>query len=157
MFSRTNAAGLLSLAIAAALVASAPTVAGERGRISVNCLASDQLPPAGQGLIYTTCAGETQFRFQSAGVPTNYGIRFTAPSMHCSAVNYQVYATYNPNLMLGRTRDFLEPGQSEIVPIGNDFARGMQVINVRGLGKVGGCNQGRMSGWSADVEVVIIP
>ena len=131
--------------------------AGERGQVSVQCAASDQLPPAGPGLIYTSCAGESKFQFQSEGIPTAYGIKFTAPSTHCSAVNYQVWATYNPDLMLGRTRNFLEPGQSEIVPIGDDFARGLQVVNVRALGKIGGCNTGRMSGWSAMVEVVIIP
>lgn len=131
--------------------------AGERGQVSVQCAASDALPPAGPNLVYTTCAGEAKFQFQSDGIPTAYGIKFTAPSTHCSAVNYQVWATYNPDLMLGRTRNFLEAGQSEIVPIGDDFARGLQIINVRALGKVGGCNTGRMSGWSAIVEVVIIP
>ena len=151
---------LLELLSVAALVACSGVVtasAGERGQVSVQCTYSDQLPPAGPGLIYTSCAGEAKFQFQSDGIPTAYGIKFTAPSTHCSAVNYQVWATYNPDLMLGRTRNFLEAGQSEIVPIGNEFARGLQVINVRALGKVGGCNTGRMSGWSAIVEVVVIP
>jgi hypothetical protein len=151
--------GLKLLALTAFVVSTGATIAsaGETGQISVQCAVSDQIPTGRPGLVYTTCFGDAQFRFQSEGVPTAYGLKFTAPTMHCSAVNYQVYATYDPNLLLGKTRNFLEPGQSEIVPIGNDFARGLQVVNVRALGKVGGCNTGRMQGWSATVEVVIIP
>jgi hypothetical protein len=149
--------GLISVAATAACGMVLPAWAGERAQISVQCTYSDQLPPAGPGLIYTTCAGDARFSFQSDGVPTAYGLKFTAPTTHCSAVNYQAYATYDVNHLLGRTRNFLEPGQSEIVPIGNDFARGLQVVTIRVLGKVGGCNTGRMSGWSATVEAVVIP
>lgn len=151
--------GLKLLTLSALVVSAGATFAsaGETGQLSVQCAASDQIRTGRPDLVYTTCFGDAQFRFQSEGVPNSYGLKFTAPTMHCSAVNYQVYATYDPNRLLGRTRDFLEPGQSEIVPIGNDLARGLQVVNVRALGKVGGCNTGRMSGWSAMVEVVIIP
>lgn len=130
--------------------------AGESSTVSVQCAATDALPPIG-GNVYTTCFGDAQFKFHSDGVPTAYGLKITASPMHCSAVNYQVYATYDPNLLLGKTQNFLEAGQSEIVPIGNNFARGLQVVNIRALGKVGGCNTGRMQGWSGRVDVVIIP
>ena len=98
-----------------------------------------------------------RFSFQSDGVGVQYGVKITAPPGHCSAVNYQVYATYDQNHLLGRTRDFLNAGQNEIVPIGSEYARGLQIVEIRVLGKVGGCNQGRMSGWGAHLELVIIP
>ncbi|MBP6012091.1 MAG: hypothetical protein KBA31_07675 [Alphaproteobacteria bacterium] len=150
-----NIAAATFAATALIALAAVPASAGQT-RVEVTCAASDALPPAGPGLVYTTCAGQQQYRFQSDGIPTSYGIKFTAPPTHCSDVNYQVYATYEDRL-LGRTRAFLAAGQSEIVPIGNDFARGLQVVNIRALGKVGGCNQGRMHSWAALVELVVIP
>jgi hypothetical protein len=134
-------------------------LAGEPTQIGASCQASDPIVTGTPGLTYTTCgvADDPRFSFQSEGPGTQYGLKFTAPPTHCSAVNYQVYATYDLNHLLGRTQNFLEPGQSEIVPVGNDYARGTQVVAIRVLGKVGGCNQGRMSGWSGLVELVIIP
>ena len=136
-----------------------PAIAGTPTQIGATCQASDPIATGTPGVTYTTCGvvNDPRFSFQSEGPGTQYALKITAPPTHCSAVNYQVYATYDLNRLLGRTQNFLEPGQSEIVPVGNDYARGLQVVAIRVLGKVGGCNQGRMSGWSGLVELVIIP
>ena len=141
----------------AALSGIQPSAAGTPTQVSVQCASTDRTPDISPGVAYTTCFGDATYSFQSDGIPTAYGLKITAPSTHCSSVNYQVYATYDRNRLLGRTRNFLAAGQSEIVPIGNDYARGLQVVAIRALGITGGCNQGSMSGWGALVELVVIP
>ena len=155
------AAGITAIAGAAAAIAGPgqigmPVGPGVPVSIGTTCEISDTIP---SNPPMTTCGVrmDPRFSFASDGPGTQYGIKVTAPPAHCSPVNYQIYATYDLNLLLGRTANFLNGGQSEIIPIGNSFARGEQVVAIRALGKVAGCNQGRMQSWGAILELVVIP
>lgn len=124
-------------------------------QLSGTCEVSDRIPNSQ----WTTCGTrrDAVFTFRSDGVPTMYGLKITAPPAHCSAVNYQVWSTTNANQMYGKTQRFLNAGESEIVPIGNEFPRGNVTVAIRVLGQMGGCNVGAMQSWGATVELVVIP
>jgi hypothetical protein len=124
-------------------------------QVSGTCERSDRIP----NTQWTTCATprDAIFTFRSDGEPTMYGLKITAPSAHCSAVNYQVWSTSGPEHMYARTQEFLNAGESELVQIGNEFPRGNVAVAIRVLGQVGGCNTGAMQGWGARVELVVIP
>jgi hypothetical protein len=130
--------------------------AGATVRVQGICQDSQLLPQFDPSMPrYTTCAQhpQTSFSLDSDGVGTEYGLQVTTPREHCSKVQYQAWIG---DRMLGKGT-FMGPGETQFIPLGNSFARGNHRFDIRVLGEVGGCNQGRMHSWAAFVAIVIIP
>jgi hypothetical protein len=77
-------------------------------------------------------------------------LSLTSPATSCAEVQY-VVSGVRVGHEIGRT-SFLRPGANERVNLGKLDA-GPQVIFVSAVGKIGGCNTGRMLEWFVDVEV----
>ena len=133
------------------LVAAAGPAAAEQVQVSGQCEVSDRIPNSQ----WTTCGAQhdATVKFSSRGPDTTYTATFTAPTTHCSAVNYQVWSVRDANLMYGKTVRFLNAGETETVSIGSGFPRGNQTVAIRVLGQMGGCNEGRMASWAALVDI----
>ena len=90
-----------------------------------------------------------------------YAVNLRAPSTHCSAVKYYVWRGDGSPMIdfrqaLGST-DYLNPGQSGWVRVGNSLARGLQVVRISAFGRVGGCNTGAMGSWAVEASSTIEP
>jgi hypothetical protein len=148
-----TAVAVSGLGLAAALGAA---TAGAPVRVQGICLDSQLLPQFDLNAPrYNTCAQhpQTSFHFDSDGVGTQYGLQVTTPREHCSKIQYQAWIG---DRMLGKGT-FMGPGETQFIPLGNSFPRGYHRFDIRVIGEVGGCNQGRMHSWAAFVSVVIIP
>lgn len=152
MLRRIECATLTVVVLAAAV---AWPAAADQVLVSGTCEVSDRIPNSQ----WTTCGArvDATVKFYSRGPDTTYTATFTAPPEHCSAVNYQVWSLRDPNLMHGKTRRFLNAGESETFSIGNGFPRGNQNVAIRVLGLMGGCNEGRMESWAAAVNIMPTP
>jgi hypothetical protein len=146
-----------ALAVAAAFLALGTAALSVRAEVlTVNCSSSFLVRPE-----LVQCEGAAQFGFQSDGPGTTYAVMLKAPTTHCSAVKYVVWRgdgspMTNPAQALGQTQ-LLNPGQSGWVRVGNDLARGLQVVRITAYGQVGGCNRGTMGSWAVDASPTIIP
>ena len=146
---------MLGLVTSAAFaLASSDTASAER--LQVNCTGSGQVLP---GVV--SCDGAAQFGFQSEGPGQMYVVQLMAPTTHCSRVKYIVWRGDGSPMVdfrtaLGQT-EFLDPGRSSWVRIGNQLARGLQVVRITAVGQVGGCNTGAMGSWAVDAVSSIEP
>jgi|GEM_PF-4667824 len=109
-----------------------------------------------EGLVVCANPRDATFTFVSEGPGTNYALRMTAPAAHCSPIQYQIWTPGEGGSVYGKTR-FLNRTESEVVPIGNSFARGNITVAIRVLGKMEGCNVGAISSWGGVVELVYLP
>ena len=100
----------------------------------------------------TSCDAQIYYYFLSEQPTRVTYLKVTAPAKQCSDVQYIVYGGEGRREM-GRT-PFLAPGQKSKVRLGN-LSAGVQTVFIGAVGKVGGCNKGRLVEFGADVEAVI--
>ncbi len=141
-------AGLAGIAMA--LAAHAEPAGGGAQSLSGICASNQDYLGIAQECLGPQSTPE--LRFYSAGPQFNYSVTFTAPATHCSKVGYHVFS-YDLSHTLGGTR-LLEPGRSETVSIGGNYAAGLQIAKVKAFGWTGGCNQGVLQSWGATATVV---
>ena len=98
------------------------------------------------------CDAAALYSFESTDESDNghYIIRIQAPRTHCSPVRY-VILTGDGRLSWGAT-NWLEAGQTGILRIGVPLAIGTQVVQVKAIGKRGGCNMGTLGSWKANID-----
>ena len=98
-----------------------------------------------------TCDANAFYSFESTDESENgrYYIRIQAPSQHCSSVKYYVLLGDGSNSW-GST-GWLAPGQTNVVQIGVPLPLGHQVVQIKAVGKRGGCNTGTLGSWKANV------
>ena len=102
-----------------------------------------------------SCDTHALYRFQSMSADHNYALELTAPATHCSPVQYRVLEN-GSRAFLGSSR-YLQPGESQVVEIGNGFPRGINKVMIVAWGKVEGCNTGVMHSWGVNVHPVELP
>jgi hypothetical protein len=78
-------------------------------------------------------------------------IWLTAPSTHCSVVNYFVEDAQNPKNGISGTQ--LAPGKSSFVQVGLLAKGSTRQFRIRANGVKGGCNTGRLESWSVKVRL----
>ncbi len=78
-------------------------------------------------------------------------IWLTAPSTHCSVVNYFVEDVQNPKKGVRGTQ--LAPGKSSFVQVGLLAKGSTRQFRIRANGVKGGCNTGSLKSWSVKVRV----
>jgi len=100
-------------------------------KLNVNCTSAGQL-----------CNRHARFALPS-GAPNGWLLVLRAPAGHCSHVKY--YVRGGGNFEYGRTA-FLAPGQAGTVQVPD-----VQTVQIGAQGRLGGCNQGRLGGWSIEV------
>ena len=123
---------------AAFLMLSAQTQLAAAETLRVNCLANSQW-----------CSENKLYTFQSESIDYTYSIKIKTATSHCSDVKFHILSG-DGTIEYGTT-PWLAAGQLGIVPIGNNLARGAQVVQIRTLGRRGGCNTGRIGSWQAQV------
>ncbi len=78
-------------------------------------------------------------------------IWLTAPSTHCSVVNYSVEDSQNPNKV--RRGIQLAPGKSYFAQLGLLAKGSTRQFRIRANGVKGGCNTGSLKSWSVKVRI----
>lgn len=131
----------MALLIAAGVIGFAPKASAEY--LSTTCTSTGQF-----------CNREVPFSFSSDGPGAQYAIRLQAPAGHCSAVRYILVSSNKRTL--GST-GFLNAGESNWVPVGNNLARGVHRVSILAEGTTGGCNVGRLQSWGVDASATLIP
>ena len=101
-----------------------------------------------------SCDKHALYRFQAESADHVYGLELTAPSSHCSPVQYRILEN-GSRTYLGSTR-FLQPGQSQLVELGNGFVPGTNKVMIVAWGKVEGCNTGVLQSWAVQVHPVAL-
>jgi hypothetical protein len=77
-------------------------------------------------------------------------IWLTAPSTHCSVINYFVEDAQNPKYASGTQ---LAPGKTSFVQVGLLAKGSTRQFRIRATGVKGGCNTGRLVSWSVKVRL----
>jgi hypothetical protein len=78
-------------------------------------------------------------------------IWLTAPSTHCSVVNYFVEDAQNPKSGISGTQ--LAPGKRSFVQVGLLAKGSTRQFRIRATGVKGGCNTGSLKSWSVKVRL----
>jgi hypothetical protein len=125
------------------------------------------------------CDQAVRTEITSDGMGSLIGLYLTAPPAHCMPVSYAVALPYPPipteegvayavpswplapgphgDNHLGMTDRPLQPGETQLLPIGSGFAAGTHEILIMVMAVPEGCNTGAIQGWGVTVEQVIIP
>jgi hypothetical protein len=139
--------GLTHAALASGIIASAVfglTSIAAAGP-AINCRSSGQV-----------CDTTMPLEFNSDGPGSEYAIQVKAPTGHCSAVRYFTMIAQGDGVRIVQS-EFLNAGQSSYLSLGNNLPRGRHSVTIGAVGKVGGCNTGRLGSWSVDAQATVIP
>ncbi|MEN9227150.1 MAG: hypothetical protein Q6L50_09465 [Gloeomargarita sp. GMQP_bins_120] len=110
--------------------------------IVVNCSSAGQ-----------TCDRSANYNFHSDGSHVEYFMQLRAPASHCSDVKYIVTTSSGQRWETG----FLAPGQQAAVELGRGFPRGHHALQISAVGRLGGCNVGRLGSWGVIAGVGSVP
>ena len=102
----------------------------------------------------TSCAAYKIYAFSSEGPGIRHYVRLRAPRTHCSDVMYTI-SSGDGARFLGHT-EFLQPGRTQAVEVGDNLEAGDQVVQIRATGKIGGCNTGVMQSWAVEITSGIV-
>jgi hypothetical protein len=95
------------------------------------------------------CDNSAVFNFRS--LRNHSLIWLTAPSTHCSVVNYFVEDAQNPKSGISGTQ--LAPGKNSFVQVGLLRKGSTRQFRIRANGVKGGCNTGRLESWGVKVRL----
>ncbi len=129
--------------LAAASVVSFAPQASAQASLSATCTSSGQ-----------NCNRRLPFTFNSDGPGAEYAVTLKAPATHCSAVRYTLVSRNGD--ILGGT-GFLNAGESTLVSLGDNLAKGRQTVFIQAQGKIGGCNSGRLGSWGVEATSTVVP
>jgi len=118
--------------------------------IIVTCQGSERSPFANQLL----CRGFAEITLNSDGPGAMVGLQLTAPTTHCSDVQYFVQRVATER---GETTGRLAPGASEVLPLANDLPRGAHRYRIWAWGYVGGCMSDQFQSFGVIADPVIVP
>lgn len=125
-------------------------VQGARQPIIVTCQGSERSPFANALL----CRGFAEITINSDGPGAMIGLQLTAPTTHCSDIQYFVQ---NVATESGVTSIRLSPGASQILPIADNLPRGPHRYRIWGWGYIGGCMVDQFHSFGVTAAPVIIP
>jgi hypothetical protein len=105
---------------------------------------------------WSRCSNKGSYGFNSEGSDLIYGLKLQAPSTHCAPMTYSIVVDgRQPERSTSRS---LNAGESEIINIGSDWARGRHQVLISASSIAGqGCNRNGLQSWAVDASVVIIP
>lgn len=118
--------------------------------IIVTCQGSER-SPFGNALV---CNGFAELTLHSDGPGAMIGLQLTAPSTHCSDIQYYVQRVSNES---GEMSERLSPGQGTVLPIANDLPHGLHRYRIWGWGHIGGCLVDQFQSFGVIADQVIIP
>ncbi|OQW57587.1 MAG: hypothetical protein A4S17_12650 [Proteobacteria bacterium HN_bin10] len=125
-------------------------VQAARQPIVVMCQGSERSPFANALL----CLGFAEITINSDGPGAMIGLQLTAPTTHCSDIQYYVQRVATET---GVTSVRLPPGASQTLPIASDLPRGAHRYRIWGWGYIGGCMVDEFHSFGVTAVPVIVP
>jgi len=125
-------------------------VQAARQPMIVMCRGSERSPFANALL----CRGFAEITINSDGPGAMIGLQLTAPTTHCSDIQYYVQRVATET---GATSIRLSPGASQTLPIASDLPRGAHRYRIWGWGYIGGCMVDQFHSFGVTAVPVIIP
>lgn len=100
------------------------------------------------------CRNFAEITINSDGPGAMIGLQVTAPTTHCSDIQYFVQRVATES---GELSNRLSPGQSQVMQIADDLPRGAHRYRIWGWGYIGGCMVDQFHSFGVTAVPVIIP